>query len=114
MFCLPAKYPFKTLEMDTNGKVRAKAIIIGDVRGSLSKFVAKKSFVKKTIIIKSKFIEIIKNAALVNILMLLPLFSLTNFEIDMGIASVDIVSNKEYVGKAKVYKLIPYSPIILV
>ena len=47
MFCLPAKYPFKTDEMDTNGKVREKASNIGDARGSLSKLIAIKSLVSK-------------------------------------------------------------------
>lgn len=114
MFCLPAKYPFKTDEIDTNGKVRAKASNIGEARGSLSKLIAIKSLVSKISKISKKLIDKIKNAADVRILIERPLFSDTNLEIEIGIASVDIVSNKEYVGVAIVNKLIPYSPIILV
>ena len=43
IFCLPAKYPFRTLEIDTKGNVRAKATNIGPARGSFSKVVAIKS-----------------------------------------------------------------------
>ena len=111
MFCLPAKYPFKTDEMDTKGKVREKASNIGDARGSLSKLIAIKSLVSK---ISRKLIDKIKNVADVRILMERPLFSDTNLEIEMGIARVDMVSNNEYVGVAIVNKLMPYSPIILV
>lgn len=114
MFCLPAKYPFKTDEMDTNGKVREKASNIGDARGSLSKLIAIKSLVSKISKISRKLIDKIKNVADVRILMERPLFSDTNLEIEIGIARVDIVSNNEYVGVAIVNKLIPYSPIILV
>lgn len=114
IFCLPAKYPFKTLEIETKGKVRAKAIIIGLALGSFKRLTAKKSFVKKITNTKTRLMLIIKNAALVSILIDLPLFSETSLDIEIGIASVAIVSNKEYVGTAIEYKLIPYSPIILV
>ena len=42
-----------------------------------------------------KLIMIIIAAALVKILILLPLFSDTNFEIEIGIARVEIVKNSE-------------------
>ena len=71
------------------------AISIGPDFGSLSKFVAIKSWVKNIIIIRTKLIERIKAAADVKILILRPLASATNLDMDIGIASVDIVSNKE-------------------
>ena len=40
IFCLPAKYPFKTLEIETNGKVKAMAIKIGPASGSFKRVVA--------------------------------------------------------------------------
>lgn len=43
IFCLPAKYPFKTLEIDTKGRVKTKAIRMGPARGSFSSVVAIKS-----------------------------------------------------------------------
>lgn len=66
------------------------------------------------IVIRIRLMVKIIAVAEVRILILLPLFSETNFEIDIGIARVAIVSKSEYVGVAIVYKLIPYSPIILV
>lgn len=107
IFCLPEKYPFKTLEIDTKGSVKAMAISIGPDFGSLSKFVAIKSWVKNIIIIRIKLIKSMRDAADVSILILLPLFSATNFDIDIGIARVAMVRSREYVGVAIVYKLIP-------
>ena len=104
---MPEKYPFKTLEIDTKGSVKAMAISIGPDLGSLSKFVAIKSWVKNIIIIRIKLIKSMRDAADVSILILLPLFSATNFDIDIGIARVAMVRSREYVGVAIVYKLIP-------
>ena len=95
IFCLPEKYPFKTLEIDTKGKVKAIAIKIGPAFGSFNRFIAIKSWVKNIMMIRTKLIERIKAAADVKILMLRPLASATNLDMDIGIASVDIVSNKE-------------------
>ena len=114
IFCLPAKYPFNTDEMDTNGKVKAKASNIGDAKGSFKRFIAIKSLVNRIINIRMKLIERIKNAADVRIRIDLFLFSDTNFEMEIGMASVAIVKSSEYVGVAIVNKLIPYSPMIRV
>ena len=113
-FCFPAKYPFKTLDMDIKGRVKAIALSIISALGSLSKSVAIKLADKNIVDINIKFIVNIIVAAVVKIRILRPLFSATNLEIDIGIAKGAIVSNNEYVGVAIVYKLIPYGPIILV
>lgn len=95
MFCLPAKYPFKTEEIDTKGRVRAHAKSKGEVRGSLSKLVAIKSLVNKITSIKRKLITRMRVAALVRMRIDLFLFSDTTFDIDMGIAKVEMVRSKE-------------------
>ena len=59
------------------------------------------------ILIRIKLIARIRAAADVSILILLPLDSATNFDIDMGMARVAMVRSNEYVGVAIVYKLIP-------
>ena len=59
------------------------------------------------IIIRIKLIKSMRDAADVSILILLPLFSATNFDIDIGIARVAMVRSREYVGVAIAYKLIP-------
>ena len=92
---MPAKYPFKTLDIDTNGKVKAIATSIGPAFGSFNKFIAIKSCVSKISKISKKLIINIKAAALVNILILRPLFSATNFDMEIGIANVDIVKSRE-------------------
>ena len=43
IFCLPAKYPFRTLEIDTKGSVRTMAIRMGLASGSFSMVDAIKS-----------------------------------------------------------------------
>ena len=111
---MPAKYPFKTLDIETNGKVKAIATSIGPAFGSFNKFIAIKSCVNKIIKINIKLIVNINAAALVKMRILRPLFSATNFDIEIGIANVDMVKSREYVGVAIVYRLIPYGPIILV
>ena len=95
MFCFPAKYPFKTLEIDTNGSVSAIAIKIGPASGSFNNVVAIKSCVKKIIRIKMALIARIRAIADVRMRMLRPFDSATNLDIDIGMASVAIVNKRE-------------------
>ena len=87
---------------------------MGDANGSFKRVVARKSRVSNISNISKKLIDKIKKAADVRIRMERALFSETSFDIDIGMASVAIVSKREYVGAAMAYKLIPYSPIIRV
>ena len=100
--------------METKGSVNAMAINILVAFGSFKRLQAINLLLIMVIKIRKVLMIRMMLVALVNIRILLPFASATNFDMAMGRARVDIVSNNEYVGIAIEYRLIPYVPMIRV